>query len=158
MSGALLSHSCLNLNLTNTTTARISWGTSTGRNWFRYSPGTLIVNFRNFRDKIGKIRFGDFWICGKCILGHFEFLNFSAKFWIFEFSTNFSYIDPDGPYDPYFLLCWPIYGPYDPYLLICWCLGGSRGLAGGRRGVAGGSPGGRRAVAPGAGNQFRLPP
>ena len=35
--------------------------------------------------------------------------------------------------------------------------GGSRGLAG-VAGGRGGSPGGRRAVAPGAGNQFRLPP
>ena len=60
---------------------------------YAYGPGTLIINFRNFRDKIGKIRFWDFWICGKCILGHFEFLKFSTKFWNFEISTNFSYID-----------------------------------------------------------------
>ena len=30
-----------------------------------YGPGALIINFRNFRDKIGKIRFWIFWICGK---------------------------------------------------------------------------------------------
>ena len=112
----------------------------------------------------GKIRFGDFWICGKCFLDHFENLEFSTKFWIFKFSTNFSYVHLNMDRTIHNFSSSDLY--MDRTIHISWHVdvaagrGGSRGLVGARRGRGGspGSPGGRQAKAPWAGNQILLPP
>ena len=104
----------------------------------------------------GKIRFWDFWTCGKWFLGHFENLNF---LWNFRFSI-FRQISPLLSYiwivrsifAPMLSHIWIVRSIFAHMLSYIWIVRSifahmlmSRGVAGGRggsRGVAGRAPGG----------------
>ena len=111
-------------------------------------PGTFIINFRSFQEQHWKSDFGILGCAENDLLGHFKNLKFPTTFWISDFSIFFCYFELY--LDRTIHICSYVELYMDRTIHICSYVD----VAGGR----GGSPGGRRAVAPGAGNQFRLPP
>ena len=113
---------------------------------FGYGPGTLIVNFRSFRQKIEKFDFGIFGYVESVFWVILKFKNFRRNFGF----SNFRQISP------MLIYIWTVRSIISPLLTYIWTVRSifpgmlmSRRAAGGRGGSRGsrGVAGGRRAGA-----------